>query len=240
MIANSTYTPVSTPTDIRLQFYIASGKSVNATNIKLMLIKSAIAPINYEPYTNGASPNSDFPQDIETVEKNNIINIVGKNLLPFPYTEGTKTHYGVTFTVNNDGSILVNGTATGGNANIKLLGNYQEINQVKFPGKYLSGGTSNVRLRALNNHGGNYVTLANDTGSGAEIDTSTYDVGYIELTVLKGTTANNVTIKPMVLNSLDNTTYEQYQSTTYPINLGNIELCKIENYQDEIYKQNNK
>ena len=36
----------------------------------------------------------------------------GKNLIPFPYSESTKTRNGITFTVNDDGSIDINGTAT--------------------------------------------------------------------------------------------------------------------------------
>lgn len=35
-------------------------------------------------------------------------------------------------------------------------------------------------------------------------------------------------------------TYEPYQSASYPINLGEIELCKIGNYQDSIVKDNGK
>ncbi len=35
-----------------------------------------------------------------------------KNLIPFPYTEGSRTESGVTITVNNDGGFLINGTAT--------------------------------------------------------------------------------------------------------------------------------
>lgn len=34
------------------------------------------------------------------------------NLIPYPYTETTKTANGVTFTVNSDGTVTVNGTAT--------------------------------------------------------------------------------------------------------------------------------
>ena len=36
------------------------------------------------------------------------------------------------------------------------------------------------------------------------------------------------------------TSYEQYSGYTKPISLGNIELCKIGDYQDRIYKQGNK
>ena len=156
-------------------------------------------------YTN---PNTVITSEIEgdTYQKTT----TGKNLLPFPYTQSTITQYGVTFTANENGTILVNGTASGGNASIKLLGNYQVNNQVLIPGKYLYGGTLAVKLRAMHNENGNYTVLGNDTGTGAEIDLSTYNTGYIELIVYNGTTVNNQTIKPMVLNSLEDTTYEEY------------------------------
>jgi len=138
----------------------------------------------------------------------------GKNLLPYPYPENIKTMNGVTFTVQNDGSILVNGTATA-QANIKLFGLQYQDTQKEFPAKYLYGGTNSVRLRALNNTNESYVVLATDTGNGAEIDMSTHNKGYIELTVPNGTTVNNVLIKPMMLNSLDDTTYEPYGEQWY-------------------------
>ncbi len=39
--------------------------------------------------------------------------VTGSNLLPYPYAETTKTINGITFTDNGDGSITINGTATG-------------------------------------------------------------------------------------------------------------------------------
>lgn len=215
----------------------SSGSSSTVNNLMIRLATESDG--TFEPYVGGTpSPNPDYPQDIRVVENEQIVNVSGKNLLPYPYTQSTITNNGVTFTVQNDGSVLVNGTASGGNANIKLYGNYQEINNKPFVGKYLSGGTNNVRLRALNNTNENYTVLANDTGSGAEIDTTTHKKGYIELTVLNGTTVNNQIVKPMVLNSLDYTTYEPYQSQDYEIDLGDIELCEIEDYKDVIFKNN--
>lgn len=49
--------------------------------------------------------------------------------------------------------------------------------------------------------------------------------GYDTFQIEKGSTA---------------TTFEPYKSTTYPISLGTIELCKIGDYQDRIYKDNGK
>ena len=49
-LANNTYTPTAQPTQERLVFYVPNGTSVNATNIKLMLVKGNTAPSEYEPY----------------------------------------------------------------------------------------------------------------------------------------------------------------------------------------------
>lgn len=50
LIANHTYTPVNTPTQERLQFYIKAGRSIDKRNIKLMLVKGSEAPEEYEPF----------------------------------------------------------------------------------------------------------------------------------------------------------------------------------------------
>ena len=50
MTANSTYTPIAQPTQERLGIYIPNGTTVNATNVKLMLVKGNTAPSVYEPY----------------------------------------------------------------------------------------------------------------------------------------------------------------------------------------------
>lgn len=50
----------------------------------------------------------------------------GKNLIPYPYKNGSKTISGITYTVNSDGSIHISGTATANSA----FGLYQEINSL--------------------------------------------------------------------------------------------------------------
>lgn len=59
-----------------------------------------------------AEPTPDTPQEIKyaKVEK---IKSIGKNLLPFPYVSKSKTELGITWTINEDHSITVVGTATG-------------------------------------------------------------------------------------------------------------------------------
>ena len=85
----------------------------------------------YEPFTNGASPNPDYPQEIEVIKDNVGVKITGKNLLPF--TNQDFTTLGVRFYVDN-GSLYLDGTST------------QEINTTISEFKdnfsfYLSAGT---------------------------------------------------------------------------------------------------
>jgi hypothetical protein len=172
------------------------------------------------------TPTPDTPVEIQNVTGLQKINVCGKNLLPYPYFSGTTTNRGITFTPREDGSILVNGTATG-QATFALYGNYLEENQKDLTGNYLSGGTNNVKLRAYNHTGSSYTDLGTDAGNGVQINKTTYTTGYIELVVANGTTINNVIIKPMMLNSLDDTSYEPYNGNTYEVNLGK-NLSRIE------------
>ena len=77
-------------------------------------ISMTIDKFKYEPYTDGqSSPNPEYPQEINCIE-NPTVSIVGKNLFDV-YGDGkSKTVNGVTFNWNDDNSITIKGTATGG------------------------------------------------------------------------------------------------------------------------------
>lgn len=86
------------------------GENDTATFSDIMITVDENA--EYEPYTGGIpAPNPEYPQELVSVE-NPVVTIRGKNLIPFPYTDTTVTKNGITFTVNDDGSIRVSGTAT--------------------------------------------------------------------------------------------------------------------------------
>ena len=63
-----------------VEISIVSGTTLNNFKIYIQLEKGS-SVTTFEPYTNGASPNPDYPQDIHVVSGNNDINICGKNLL---------------------------------------------------------------------------------------------------------------------------------------------------------------
>jgi len=133
----------------------------------------------------------------------------GKNLLPYPYTQNSITNNGITFSVQDDGSVLVNGTATA-QASFKLYGDWQVANNLPIPGQYLTGGSSDVILRAYHFSGSSYTNLGEDTGNGVIINSSVHKTCYIELIVANGTTVANKRVYPMCVNSLDDREYEPY------------------------------
>ena len=199
-------------------------EKVSGSGTSIFLNNTIQAPmktnLNGNTSQNG-TPTPSSPVEVKTTTGRQEIDVRGKNLLPFPYftTSSPFTNNGITYTINNDGTINVNGTATG-RSSIPLYGNYLVANQKDLTGRYIKGGTSNVNMYVFAHIGNQYPVLAQDTGQGAEIDKSTYQKGYIELVVTNGTTVNNELIKPMMLNSLDDTTYEEYKLQSYEINLG--------------------
>lgn len=61
------------------------------------------------------TPTPEAPVDLVSVGNggNVTVSVTGKNILPYPYLDATKTIAGITFTVNKDGSVAASGTSTG-------------------------------------------------------------------------------------------------------------------------------
>lgn len=78
--------------------YSTNKYGIAITNIQ---INEGTTALPYEPYYEGLRH--------AKVER---IDSIGANLIPFPYLEKSQTRNGVTFTVNDDGSVKVKGTAT--------------------------------------------------------------------------------------------------------------------------------
>ncbi|MCI6457185.1 MAG: hypothetical protein MSA56_05745 [Clostridium sp.] len=90
---------------------IEAGATFNET-IKIQLEKGSTAT-DYEPYTGGQpSPSPDYPQEIKTIENSLKITSCNKNLIDLSEFFDT-TLNGITITNNRDGSLTLNGTATG-------------------------------------------------------------------------------------------------------------------------------
>lgn len=152
----------------------------------------------------------------------------GKNLLD--NTATTKISNGITFTVNSDKTVNVNGT-NDTSANSSLIINRYDLS----PGTYIlngcpSGGASNTYRLAIQETGSYSVLGSIDIGNGSgefTIDTTTSV--QIAIFIQKGLTINNLLFKPMLREAtIADDTYEQYgasPSTDY--------LSKIENLEGE-------
>ena len=139
---------------------------------------------------------------------------VGKNLIPYPYRDSTKTQSGVTFTDNGDGSVTANGTASE-NALFALN------QQLKIPkGKYIlsglnaEGSVSTYRINITLYNGDTVVNAFCDFGNGAIVDLSSIEFTRLNVYILinKNTTVDNITIKPQLELSETATEYEKYRS----------------------------
>lgn len=140
------------------------------------------------------------------------VGVSGKNLIPYPYQNTNTTHNGVTFTVNNDGSIIANGTATE-NATFTLWDLTHKFAINSNETYTLSGcpfGGSNTTF-ALYNIG----TQDIDYGDGK---TFTEKSDYApRITIYKGYTANNLVFRPQLEIGDTATEYEPYHGSTVTI-----------------------
>ena len=121
------------------------------------------------------------------------------NLISYPYYSGTDTTInGITYKVNSDGSILLNGTATA-NSSFVLVSNILPIRLDKSKKYVLSGcpsggGFESYRIFIQNT---TYKQGYSDIGKGV-VFTTEYTDYYIYIIIWNGFTVNNLTFKPML------------------------------------------
>lgn len=138
-----------------------------------------------------------------------------KNRLPFKIADiksqntggtwsgNTYTFNGVTFNVSADGTVSVNGTATGGNAAFVISPTEKftiETGEWVLSGCPSGGSTSTYNI--------SIAGTASDTGNSVEFSGCTSQ--FVRIYVLNGATANNLTFKPMVCSKSEWTISQQY------------------------------
>lgn len=212
-------------------YFYTSNNVARDIEFKLMLEKGSTSH-DWEKYTGGIpAPNPDYPMPVNTRTGELSYKVQGKNLIN--KSRQSQTLNGVTLTNNGNGTYTLNGTAT---ANTSF--DFYSTDLVLPYGTYtLSGcpaGGSTSTYKLAWNVGG---TTTNDLGDGVSYTGFATDRG-VWLTIYSGYTCNNLVFKPMIEKGSTKTSFEPYISRTFPINLGNIELCKIGTYQDYISKEN--
>ena len=117
--------------------------------------------------------------------------VATENLIPYPYAETTKTANGVTFTVNSDGSVTVNGTATSDADFMLLRGPIQSYSESYFLSGCPTGGSDTTYYISEG------FTMSKDTGNGVVLNNLPSDQAW-RIVIKSGTTVNNLVFRPML------------------------------------------
>ena len=175
--------------------------------------------------------------DVNDIKHNLGVRVESKNLIPYPYTNTTKTVNGVSFTDNGDGTITVNGTATetahfycflDRNNMLPLKGK-----TITFSGCPTGGDTSSYYL-ALSGEN-TYI----DTGSG-KTQLMPHDCHAFYIRVATGAMVDNLVFKPQIEFGNVTTTYTPYvadvngvEVSRYGKNLWNGNVIYVQNVKHE-------
>ena len=165
----------------------ASGYAASNLVFYPMLRDASITDDTYEPYHPSVKQTL---RDAEVIEGKNLLSITAK----------TQTINDVTFTVNSDGSVKVNGTASA----MALFVLNSNLEKVVNGGHYVlsgcpSGGGENSYRLEIRNSSDTIYTNAIDTGSGSgDIAPTSGFPAKATIRIASGYTANNVVFKPML------------------------------------------
>lgn len=146
--------------------------------------------------------------------------VPSKNLLP--NTASTTTSNGVTFTVNSDGSVTVNGTASA-DVTFQLSDFY-----IADAGEYILSGcpiNGSYSTYALQDSGGSFSSRDYGDGTTQTLSANSHIVPRIR--IASGYTASNLTFYPQIRRSSDPEGYVPYAKTN--VELSNMLLSAVGN-----------
>ncbi len=157
----------------------------------------------------------------ETRSGKNMINVLKESL----------TTNGVTFTNNKDGSITINGTATGV-AYFPMNEQIFTVENGETYGLYLGGTTNglNMAVRRISVNTNIFMLSNAQESIISTYNRETVDDAYAYLRVEVGTVLNNVTVYPMLVEGSEIGDYEPYRampSPEYPSKIQNVSTVNL-------------
>ena len=203
------------------QWFVPCPKGTKENTI--LMIEPGNEKTKWEPYTGGQpSPSPDYEQPINSIEGSVEFSCRGKNLLNNTLTSGTRN--GITYTVNEDKSVTLNGTAT---TITWLILN----NSITFSaGTYtMSQGNDNNNVRIFCSALDGYVENGIRTATLNKEKTSD-----VSINIPGGTTVSNFIIYPMIKEGSGTIEYEPYQSNQVTFNLNGEKLRSVGDVKDEL------
>lgn len=124
--------------------------------------------------------------------------VCSDNLNQFPYLNSSGTSYAVDFTVNSDGSVKINGTATGGHALFYLNSNTSDGGIILPAGVYSVPfvNQSGVAFQVIKV--GTSTDISSNNGDGKTFILTALTRIYIRIRVANGTAVSNLVVYPMI------------------------------------------
>ena len=215
-----TFTTTQETTRFRLYLeQLSTSTTYSITNLQIQL-ETGTTATSYEPYVGGIpSPNPNYPQDIEVVTGDNEITICGKNL----FKEW------ISATINPDTGVISSVARNLTNPiEVQPSTTYTMWREDTGFAMYSIEFDKNDNWLAKNT-----ITSANTT----QTFTTNANTKYVRLYQYTGYSPTN---KAQLEVGSTATTYEAYQSQTYPLTLGNLEMCNIGTYEDYFEYDNEK
>ncbi|MBQ0113229.1 MAG: hypothetical protein KBT03_08890 [Bacteroidales bacterium] len=186
--------------------YIAIGEGVTVDNLVIYpMLEEGSSVHSYEP----------------TVESN--VGILsqekltqGRNLIPYPYYRSSGySHYGITYTVNNDGRVVANGTCTGATSYFALY-YVESADGILENGKQytLSFEVENGDVNIYINNGNKDVSFIKHNINSRKTVTFTFEKGTKQVIGLYVTTGTTLTDCKIKVQLEEGTIAHAYEPTT--------------------------
>jgi hypothetical protein len=192
--------------------------------------------------TQDGTPTPEAPVEIVSA-KAPVVTVCGKNLLPYPYSDGeSKEMNGITFSVREDGSVLVNGTATA----LAFFSFSPSSARLPLPAGWITTsagigyGPGIVQIQNDIYRDEVFIKAVQTATKGAatqEFTGSGLSLGASRIKVDAGVTVNNVVVYPILASSDTEPTYEKPKACrtltlSTPDSLHGIPVTSGGNYTD--------
>lgn len=228
-----TKTLTSASTAGRVFWGLLANTTYNET-FKLQLVAGSTPDYDFEPYVGGAaSPNPDYPQAVQTVTGENVVKIsdgqgneqsyevnLGKNLF-----DGENANARTGYILNDSGTEVSDNTG----------GYTRNYSAVRPNTTYTISGMAGAGTRRIYFYNGGKTFISRTSGyNGAQTITFTTPANCYFVNVQIYTNTDNAAAMASWQLELGS------QATSYAAYFEPIELCKIGDYQDSIYKSGGK
>lgn len=230
---------VSSDTTIVYGIYVQSGTVYTNYKTKIQIVTGSTADYNYQQFVGGVpSPNPSYPQDIQVVTGEQTVKVTGKNLVDYSTAQASTAATTLTLIDNGFKSEVNDGYgAKIENITVKPSTTYT----FSWNLHYTSGSGARVYINKGATSTAVYYNRASNLseGAGSLTITTDNDATAINIWFYNGSNRTTSTVE-WTFSQLEAgstaTTYQSYQSQTCTIALGDIELAKIGDYQDYIWK----